>query len=193
MSISTITISGDDFTSYASRAEANTYLVADPVRATTWAALTDANKDINLVAATRRLDMLSWVGVKTGDYDTQENQWPRTGMEYADGSDVSTSEVPQAVENATCLLAGTIAIKAAKSEMGTSGSNIKGVKAGSAAVDFFRASDGIPLQDESAYALVKVFLEATAYSSALGPYAYGTDGESSFSSLDNWGRTRGFP
>lgn len=193
MSITTITISGTDYASYASVAEADAYLAVDPVRSVTWAALSADAKGSKLVAATRRLDLLIWQGERAGGDGIQAEQWPRTGVSYPDGTATSTTEVPQEVEDACILLAGSIAIKASVSGAGTSGSNVKRTKAGSAEVEFFRRNEGKPLQDETAFALVKSFTEAASSSTALGPLASGTDGESTFTDADAWGRTRGFP
>ncbi len=193
MSITTITIETVGYTSYASVAQADAYLNIDPVREAAWELLTTDEKGKKLVAATRRLDLLTWQGDKTGAEDVQENAWPRTGLTYPDGLAVSTSEVPKEVENATALLAGTIAINAKTADAGTSGTNTKSVKAGSAGVSFFRQKDGKALQDETAFDLVIPFLEAAAISSALGPLASGVDGESTFEDIDQWGRNRGFP
>jgi hypothetical protein len=193
VTISTITIGGVDYTAYASVAEADPYLAVDPVRATAWAALTTDQKGANLVAATRRLDLLAWEGEKAGGA-SQAEAFPRTGLTYADGTAAPDDEVPQAVEDACILLAGSIAITAATSGAGSSGTNIKSVKAGSAAVEFFRQQDGVPLQDETAYALVREFLDGfSSVGSGTGNYATGTDGESTFSDIDQWGRDRGFP
>lgn len=171
MSITVFTIDTITYNSYASVAEADAYLNIDPVREATWEALTTEEKEKKLIAATRRLDLLDWGGSKTGDADTQANAWPRTGVTYTDGTSVSTSEVPQEVEDATILLAGSIAITAAEADQGTSGSNIKTAKAGSASVTFFRATEGSALQDETAFKLVQQFLAyAQATDSAVGNY-----------------------
>lgn len=191
MTISTITISAVNYISYASLVEANEYLAVDPVRAVTWAALSDDEKGAKLVAATRRLNLLMWLAAKTGTDTAQPDKWPRTGMVYDDGSAVSTSEVPQAVEDATILLAGTIAIDAEASESGTSGSNVKKVSAGTADVTFFRATSGVPLEDESAYALIKEWLENTA--SLTSSVYSGDDGCETFDDIDQWGLSRGYP
>ncbi len=194
MTINTITISTIDYIAYATRVQVNSYLAIDPVRGTTWTALTDSD-DIRgpfIVAATRRLDLLTWQGEKTGGA-AQVNDWPRTGLTYPDGTAVSTTEVPQEVEDATALLSGSIAITAAVADAGSSGSNVKGVKAGSAQVDFFRAQEGKPLQDETAFALIQFWLEGHAVNSSVGPLATDTSGVSTFTDLDQWGRTRGFP
>ena len=191
MTISTITIESVGYTSYATVAEADPFLNIDPVRETKWEALSVDNKGKMLVSATRRLDLLTWQGEKTGGA-LQENAWPRTGVTFLDGTAVSTSEVPQEVENATILLAGSIAIRAATSQAGTSGSNRKRFKAGSAEIEFFRPTAGKPLQDDSAFALIDIFLEASTTSPALGPLATGTDGLSEFCDQDKFGRRRGF-
>jgi Putative DnaT-like ssDNA binding protein len=191
MSISTITISGNDYTSYASVAEAAIRLAVDPVRSATWTALTSTQMGIYLVAATNRLDLLNWAGEKTGGA-SQVNQWPRTGVTYADGTDVSTTEVPTEVENATILLAGSIAIDSTVTDYDTTGGNIKRTKAGSAEVEFFRREAGYPLQDKTAYQLIKDFLEGATISSSTGTLASGTDGVSTFDVDDPWGLSRGF-
>jgi len=193
MSITTITIETVDYTSYASVAEADSYLNIDPVREATWEALTDDQKGKYLVAATRRLDLLTWQGTKTGGDDVQENAWPRTGVSYKDGSAVSTSEVPQELENATIILAGSIALDTTKADYGTSGSNLSEVGAGSAKVKFFKPVAGQPLQEETSYQMIKCFLEASSISSELGALSSGTDGESAFGDIDNWGLSEGYP
>lgn len=188
MTISAITISGEQYTIYADRREANAYLAVDPVRKATWEALTDDddNRGPPLVASTRRLDLLSWAGKKAGGA-LQENQWPRTGLTYPDGTAVADDEVPKAVENACILLAGSIAITAASADAGTSGSNQKRVKAGSAEIEFFRPEDGVALQDKTAWELIFPFLASD--SAKVGPLVSGTGGESAFT--DGWGLNKG--
>jgi len=193
MTITTITIGAVDYVANASVAEADAYLAVDATRAETWVALTADQKGAKLVQGTRRMNLLAWKGEKTGG-DTQVDAWPRTGVTYASGNSVSTTEVPQGVEDATILLAGSIALDAEVGDSGSSGTNVKRVKAGSAEVEFFRQQTGVPLQDETAYNLVKQFLAASGVAaSAVGPYASGTDAESSFADIDQWGRYRGFP
>lgn len=174
MSITTIVIGGLNYVSYASLLEANQYLLVDPTRSDAWAALSDDQKGENLVAATRRLDLLRWAGEKS-DGASQPNAWPRTGVTYPDGTAVSTTDVPLEVEQATILLAGSIALDATNSEAGTAGSNVRRVRAGSAEVEFFRPTiPGPALQDETAFQLVRPFLGS---SSALFGAATGTSGD----------------
>lgn len=193
MTLSTITIGGTDYVSNASVAEADAFLAVDAVREPVWTTLTVDQKGARLVQGTRRMNLLAWQGDKTGG-DLQVDAWPRTGVTYASGNSVSTTEVPTGVEQATILLAGSIAIDAEVGDSGSSGTNVKRVKAGSAEVEFFRQTTGVPLQDETAYNLVKAFLAASGVAASLvGPFASGTDASSSFTDIDKWGRTRGFP
>jgi len=197
MTISTITISTVVYTAYASVAEADAYLAVDPVRASAWSALTTDQKGAKLVAATRRLDMLDWAGTKTGGA-SQANEWPRTDVSYPDGTAVSTTAVPVEVQNACCLLAGSIASDSTKAEVGTSGNNKKSLKAGSAAIEYFRPTTGTPLQDETAFRLLKPFFQSSAATTGTtGAYAPGTDPCSSKSHFDHdqdgFGLSEGYP
>jgi hypothetical protein len=167
MTIATITISGNNYISYASVAEANVFLVTDPVRATIWNTLTVDQKGINLVAATRRLDGFRYKGEKTGADNVQDNQFPRTGLVYPDGTDVGTTEIPYDIEIATILLAGTIASNAEAAQATDSSSNIKKVKAGSAEVEYFNSVSGVPLQDSTAYNFITYWLASEQSNSSV--------------------------
>ena len=194
MSITTLTIGGKPYTSYASRAEADDLLNVDPVREAAWEELADEDKDKKLTAATRRLDLLNWVGERTDVPTTQPAKWPRTGVAYPDGTAVPTNEVPREVEDATILLAGSIAIDAKVSESGTSSTKTRRVKAGSVAIEFFGQGQSKPLQDETAFKLISIFLESAVSAGDRGPLDTGTDGKSSFDDPDStkFGRDRGF-
>ena len=194
MTITVLTIETKTYTSYASRAEADDFLNVDPVREAAWELLADLDKDKRLVAATRRLDLLNWVGARTDVPTTQPAKWPRTGVTYPDGTVVSTTEVPLEVQNAAILLAGSIAIDAKTAEEGTSGTKTKRVKAGSVAIEFFGRGRSKPLQDETAFKLVSIFLESAVSAGDRGPLDAGTDGASSFTDPDKtkFGRNRGF-
>jgi len=194
MTITTITIETVDYTAYASVVQADALLNTDPVRETTWEALSTDEKGKRLVAATRRLNMLNWQGSKTGGDDAQTNAFPRTGLTYPDGSAVSTSEVPQEIEDACILLAGTIAISAAKAQAGTSGNEKKRLKAGSAEIEYFRPTKGKALQDESAWALIKYWISGSLTGLTTGQAVFGNSDTTYFSDdqLGN-GLTRGYP
>ena len=90
MTISTITLSTNDYVAYASVAQADIRLAVDATRATTWAAKTTDEKGALLVQATNRMDLLAWGGTKTGGDVAQPNKFPQTGLTYASGTAVST-------------------------------------------------------------------------------------------------------
>lgn len=195
MTLTTITINSIEYITYASLTEVNNYLNVEPVRSATWNALTDTDavRGPFIIAGTRRLNLMSWAGEKTGGA-SQQNAWPRTGLEYPDGTDVSTSEVPQEIEDATALLAGSINIDNASADFGTSGSNLKSAAAGAVKAEFFRHVDGLVLQDESAFKLISLWLESATASSDTGAlYTGDVDSTSTFNDLDQWGRSGGFP
>lgn len=172
MTISTITLSAQDFISYASVAEADRLMLVDPIRGTKWAAKTPDQKGAALVAATNRLDLFSYKGSKTGA--PQENQFPRTGIVDRDGAAVLDTDVPLDIATATIYLAGSIAGKASAAGMGGSGSNNKRVKAGSAEVEFFKPTKGTPLADETAYLLIQFYLASSVGAVSAGGMASGT-------------------
>jgi len=195
MTLSVITINAINYDTYASRAQVNNYLNVEPVRMADWNALadSDAARGIYIIAATRRLNLLSWQGTKTGGA-SQVNAFPRTGLLYADGTAVSTSEVPQEIEDATALLAGSINLDTDTADNGSSGSNVKTAVAGSVNVSFFRQTDGLMLQDETAFKLISQWMEAATTSTAIGAMSTADpDAASRFSDIDNWGRTGGYP
>ena len=189
MSLTTLAIGGSTYTSYASEAEADAYLAVDPIRCDAWMAVPPSRRAGYLVAATRRLDLLQWAG-KRVDAE-QLTEWPRTGATDA-GVAVDSADVPQSVEDACILLAGSIAMDPAAAGAGTSGSNIRSVGAGSTKVEFFRRTRGVSLQDETAFALVAGLLAGAGSGASLYGGATGTDGVSSFEHLGSPGIGKGF-
>ena len=194
MSLSTITVGGNDYSSYASLVEADIALAVDPTRMAAWVLSVVMTRGIRLIAATNRLDLLRWQGDKTAGA-SQANKWPRSGLLYRDGESVPDDEVPTEVERATILLAGSIASTPAHSNAGTSSIAIKSVGAGPAAVEFFHRQESVsgkPIQDETVFELVRQWLEGSnLVTGATGPLATGTDGESSFKG-DRYERSEGF-
>lgn len=77
---------GVDSNSYATLAEADTYLEAH-LKADAWAALDDERKKAALVAATRSLENYKFGGLKAAG--TQALGWPRTGVSDNDGYTIS--------------------------------------------------------------------------------------------------------
>lgn len=192
MSITTISIGGNDYIAYASVAEADAYLAVDLNRGPTWDTLDPDEKGAALVSATRRIDYENYVGEKTGG-SAQINDWPRTGLVYEEtGDPVSTTEVPLEVEHACILQAGTTAVdsKAALNE--GSGSNLKKVEAGSAKVTYFRSTDGTSFQDQDVFSLLQQWLEGSGVDDSTGNEAYGTCDPSAFTNNQKFNRIRGF-
>ena len=194
MSLSTITVGGNDHISYASVDEADIALSVDPTRMVAWAALSGEDKGIRLIAATNRLDLLSWQGQKTAGA-SQPNKWPRSGLLYRDSESVPDDTIPAEIERATILLAGSIASRPAQSNAGTSSIAVKRVKAGPAEVEFFHRQESVsgkPIQDETVFELVRQWLEGSnVVTGSTGPLATGTDGKSSFEG-DRYERSEGF-
>ena len=182
MSLTTVRLAGSthDYPVYNSVTAADIILSVDPVRRTAWGALDANGKKRKLIAATTRLDILPWDGERAGGHE-QGTAWPRTGLKYPDGTDIPEDVIPAAVERAHALLAGSIARVPSQAEEGTSSQAIESVRAGSVSVRYFRRSRqvrGQPLQDETAYALIRRWLSGAG--ATLRGVAYGTDGESAF-------------
>lgn len=196
MSLTTIDINGTQYPSYATVAEADIFLQVDPVRATAWAALTADQKGINLIAATRRLDLENWSGEKTDP--AQETDWPRDNA-MCNGTPIPDGlPIPTEIESGCCSIAGTIAIDASASQAGTGPSNTKKVGAGSAAVEFFRPQTGsnysLSAQNPDAYALVRCLLQGAGAASGIGyGVASGTCDQSSFDDVNEPSVSQGYP
>ena len=192
MSLTDFDIGKDHYTAYASLEEANRILAVDPKRKATWAALSDDDKTINLIASTNRLDLMSWRGERTGGAQ-QTTAFPRTGLVDEDGQDIPEGEIPARLERATALLAGSIAADTKNADPGQAAPAVRRVKAGPAEVEFARsarARDKRPIQDETVFQLIGLWLAAAVDSSAaIGAAAFGTDGESAFA--DDYRRREG--
>ena len=188
MSLTAITIDGVNYQAYASVAEADPYLAADPIRGAAWAAQQDDQKGIYLVASTRRLDLLRWAGQPTAA--SQATEFPRTGLTFR-GESIPDDEIPAALENATILLAGTIASTPRAAGKATTRS-IRKVRAGPAEIEFSRgAAQSAPLiADETAFELIRQWL-AGGLAAGTGPFVSGAC-PSEPSADDNYKRTRGF-
>ena len=187
MTLSVIDVGGTSYSSYNSVEEVDAILAVDPRRRTTWQALSEDLKKIYAVAASERLDLMRWKGSKTGG-SAQLTAFPRTGLKDSEGNAIGQNDIPRELERAHALLAGTIASTPGAAEQGSSASNISEVKAGSATVKFFRHQvivTGRPLQDETAFELIRRWLKGAGTSYA--PAAFGQDGDSEFSQRERYG------
>jgi hypothetical protein len=191
--VTTIAISGLDYTVYGSIVDVTVAAAPDPVaigvdrymngssqKAAAWTAgAPDANaKGRLLVDGTRLLDSISWAGTKTSP--TQEHAWPRTGVTRLDGSAVSSTFYPIEVIYACYELAyAVLQDPSILDQGGSTASNVKRVKADTAEVEFVRGATGLPLPNP-AWALISQFTAGRAASGIGVGVAYGTDGVSSF-------------
>ena len=186
MSLTTITIGTNDYQSYASVAEADVELAVDLQRRTYWGALSDDDKGLRLVAATRRLDALAWAGERASD--SQANEWPRVNM-----SPTPSADIPPELEKATALLAGDLAVDVSGAPASaTDDSVVQMQTVGPTSVSYFsrrieRTAQHQPIGAPSALACIAQWLQARGIAA---PESYGTDGESEFVPVDRFGRTQ---
>ena len=184
MSLTTITIGGVDYPSYATIDEADAYLAIDTTRAGAWSALDEAAKSQCLAAATRRLDGLPWAGRKTSE--SQITAWPRTGMKPE-----PSKNVPLEIEQACVLLAGDLAVTPHASLNDSRVQDVQSERVGPKSVSFFgrrrERESNTGLGSETA-ALVAKWLQGPVVAT---PMATGTDGESEFLPEGRYGRTKG--
>jgi len=94
--------------SYVTIATVTEWALTNP-HDSTWAALTDAQKNGYAVMACRVLnEQMAWDGWQT-DAD-QSLDLPRSGMTDKNGNAIDSDEIPTAVQNAQCELARLLAI-----------------------------------------------------------------------------------
>ena len=189
MTLSTLTVGSNSYQSYASVAEADAYLLVDLVRGPSWSPLTNDEKSKRLVAATRRLDLLTWKGKQTGG-GAQGLEWPRSGLTYEGGAAVPDNIIPDKLAEATALLAGTITMDSTHAEHGGGTTpEVKRVQAGTSQVEFFsgaRLGDTeSELADTTALQLIRQWTEGGAAVSIGGLAATGLSGTSSFTSTSD--------
>ena len=113
----TLTVNGTErvYPSYVTLAESEIYLGADP-ELCGWVDLDEAVQVKRLVAATRRLERLSWGGRQA--VPGQALAWPRIGLTYPDGAGIGSTVLPAAVEIAATILAGDTSVDLAASAAG---------------------------------------------------------------------------
>lgn len=166
--MATVQIDSLEFDTYASLADADEYLAGD-ASAASWRAVTTEDNDRGraLVTATRLIDRTGWGGEKT-DVD-QIHAFPRTGF-----PDFDEDIVPQAVIDASILLARDIQAGSSVDSQAVTGSNVRRQKAGSVEIEYFNPN---LLTDPSRFpTAVEELLAPFLPSVTFGPIASGTDG-----------------
>jgi len=176
--MATVTIGANDYDAYRDLSATELYL-AGQIGATTWHASTDDDqKGRAIVSGTRFIDRQAWQGEKADPY--QAHQFPRTGLTYADGSEVPSDAVPQEVLDAESELAALLIDGTDVQNVGSPDEKlIQSLKAGSAAITYFRGEAG------AGQRLPQIIQEllgrwlAGAGAGLVGT-ASGTDGEDAF-------------
>ena len=207
--LTTLTIDNNEYQSYLTVEEADIALAVEVNRRAAWNALTADEKARNLVASTRRIDFFEFKGVRAGP--NQDTKWPRRND--GDAEDLPTDAVssgntiPDPIEEATALLAGTIAQNPAAAGVQHPDSNRRGlkrVKAGTADVEFFNsqatsagATNAVvanslvaqELADAEAQLLLRPYIlmpeTRTTGETAAGAFSFGTDRQSQSESSQN--------
>ncbi len=122
---------------------------------------------------------------------TQDVAWPRTSVTDRYGDAVDETTIPQGVKDAQAELAYELSQDVALESQTSASDNNKRVKAGSVEVEKFRPVSGARFPHVVQEYLGE-FLESAAISGLTGPYASGTDAESSFTDLTPYDPTRGY-
>lgn len=182
----TITIDANTYDVYGDPAFVTAYMAAS-TRGAAWAAADELTQKQACVSFTRTLERQVWQGTKTDG--AQPLAWPRTGLIYADGTDVDPDTIPMQFLDGFCegclaLIEGASIETAASTE-----SNVASLQAGSVAITYWRGAGGEPTRfplilDE----LLGLWLSASAV--GIAPIsASGLDGCSAFT--HDYGFTRG--
>ncbi len=105
--------------SYVSTLTIDAWVLTNP-HDTTWAALSQAQKDGYAVMSCRVLnEQMNWDGWQTSS--TQSLDLPRSGMVDKNGNSIDSNEIPGEVQDAQCELARLLAIEDRTADSGTAG------------------------------------------------------------------------
>ena len=182
MTIETFTINGEEYQSYVTVEEADTYFSLDSDHP--FLALANNEKQVLLVAATRRIDLLHFKGSKQ-DAD-QFLKWPRSPYGF-----------PYDIELATILWANILRTDSTQENVAAANANISRIRAGSVEVYFFKATDiellgeELTIADPTIRSLLAPYLAADDVQSdstaGIGG-AFGTSGRSIFTTPNRYER-----
>jgi len=163
---------------YITRADAVTYFT-DLIHGADFISATTTVQDQALVTATKMLDRQEWMGSKTSD--SQDLDWPRTGVTDPEGNAVASDVVPQFILDATCELALALIQDLTVQTNSDTSTNIKALKAGSAEIQYFRGESG-PRFPTIIHELIGHYLSgASAYTS---PYYGASEAETGLTDHD---------
>ena len=183
MSLTTLTVDGRDYPSYATLAEALIQLAIDPVRGPAWRRtepdppVTDVDRALALIAASASLDALTWAGRPQSEQQ-RPRAWPRIAISYPDGAIVPDGTLPVPIQQAAIILAANSLTTAAAVQPAAIGAAAsRRIKAGAVEIEYFAPPAALSIQDAEAQRLIAPYLAAAAGRRAV---ATGTDGASAF-------------
>ena len=143
------TVGGVNSNSYITRNEADSYNEAH-VSGASWAAQTDANKDIAIVMATRVLDAeIDWEGYKAEE--DQALRWPRNGTYDKDNWYIDNDVIPLDLKNAVSEFARLLLEEDRTAESDSKG--LRSLSVGSIDLEFDK-HDESPVIADSVYAMI---------------------------------------
>lgn len=149
--MATVTISSTDFDAFASVAEADNYLLGDAALWDVWNEASDDEKGRYIVSATRYLLGLTWIAGDPPAYDA----------------------VPDALRDATSILAAMILEDPTLTTGANKASNVKSVGAGPTKVEFFGPTAGSPLPPRLK-TMLSGLIQTGSGAGASTPYDAGT-------------------
>lgn len=174
-----VVIATQSYDSYIDLADALEYLAAQfSDDATAFLALTTDDQGRCLVAMTRTFDRQRWQGTRTDD--AQGHQFPRTGLQYADGTPVDPDTIPGRLAEATAEGAAQIANGSTLQSASSTANLTKTLKAGSVEIDYFRDAnfDAAPRFPQVVQELIGMWLGGAGL--PIGSISAGTDGRTAF-------------
>jgi hypothetical protein len=125
---------------YISVTDADTFFVSR-IGSAVWDGASATDREAALIMAARQLDSLAWRGTRTHTDAENGLRWPRTSVRNADGQEISSALVPQAIIAANAELALAI-LTAGGAEAGAA---LESIKVGSIELEFGESSQsGLP-------------------------------------------------
>ena len=177
MSLTTISVDGRDYPSYATLAEATIQLAIDPVRGLSWRAADEPVQALALVASSASLDALTWAG-RPQTENQRPRAWGRIGVVYPDGAVVPDGALPVAIQTATIIIAAnSLTTATAVQPAAVGAATSRRIKAGPVEIEYFAPAATLSVQDPEAQRLIAPYLAAAVGRRAI---ATGTDGTSAF-------------
>lgn len=166
--------------SYVSNSDADTYF-GDRLNSGKWTDADETTQDQALVTATSIIEREKFLGARTSD--SQDLEFPRTGLTDRYGDAVADNAIPEEVKLATYEMAISLLTNSALQTKGNVSSSRKSVTTGEVEVEYFANKDprGSATLPPVVYQYLKYFID-NSYS--VGVVAYGTDEESQISSYN---------